>query len=36
MTGSPMVWRVLWQPGPLDQGHGGPDVLANYFPWVGH
>ena len=29
--GSPMWWRVLWQPGPLDQGAGGPDVLANFF-----
>ena len=29
-----MRWRVLWQPGPLDQGAEvlwQPDVLANFF-----
>ena len=34
LTGSPMRWRVLWQPGPLDQGAEvlwQPDVLANFF-----
>ena len=29
LTGPPMLWRVLWQPGPLDQGVGGTDVLVN-------
>ena len=23
LTGPPMLWRVLWQPGPLDRGLGG-------------
>ena len=33
LTGVPMLWRVLWQPGPLDQGIGDHDVLV---PWVGN
>ena len=25
----PILWRVLWQPGPLDQGIGETDVIVN-------
>ena len=35
LMGPPMLWRVLRQPGPLDQGIKEPDVLGNLsHGWV--